>query len=155
MPEVTSPEIFFGHKLGADRKIARWDKIVEYFNKIKTESKRIKIDYMGPTTEGNPFLAVFISSQKNLENIKRLNEINKQIADPNNLSQEEIKPLIAEGKAVVIQSMSLHATEIGGTQMAPELTYDLITREDEEAKKIRKDVISIIVPSFNQMAKLW
>ena len=28
--------------------------------------------------------------------------------------------------------MSLHATEIGGTQMAPELAYDLLTRTDEE-----------------------
>ena len=35
--------------------------------------------------------------------------------------------LVAEGKAVVCQSMSLHATEIGGTQMAPELVYDLLT----------------------------
>jgi hypothetical protein len=38
MAKVTSPEEFFGHRLGADRKIARWDKIVEYFNKIETVS---------------------------------------------------------------------------------------------------------------------
>ncbi len=28
---VISPEGFFGHQMGADRKMARWDKIVEYF----------------------------------------------------------------------------------------------------------------------------
>ena len=28
---VTSPEKFFGFQLGADRKMARWDKIVEYY----------------------------------------------------------------------------------------------------------------------------
>jgi hypothetical protein len=149
MAKVTSPEEFFGHRLGADRKIARWDKIVEYFNKIETESDRIRIKDMGTTTEGNPFLVVFISSQENIGNIMRLNEINKQIADPNNLSKKEIKPLITEGKAIVIQSMSLHATEIGGTQMAPELAYDLLIREDEEAKRIRNEVISILVPCFN------
>ena len=29
--KVTSPEEFFGFKLGTDRKIARWDKIIHYF----------------------------------------------------------------------------------------------------------------------------
>jgi hypothetical protein len=81
--------------------------------------------------------------------LNRLQEINKRIADPDDMNIEDIGPLIDEGKAVVIQSMSLHATEIGGTQMAPELAYDLITREDTEAKRIRDEVFSILVPSFN------
>ena len=28
---VKSPEEFFGHEMGSDRKMARWDKIFEYF----------------------------------------------------------------------------------------------------------------------------
>jgi hypothetical protein len=28
---ITAPEAFFGFKMGSDRKIARWDKMVEYF----------------------------------------------------------------------------------------------------------------------------
>ncbi len=149
MPEITSPEDFFGHRLGADRMIARWDKIVEYFNLLQGESPRIKVIEMGPTTEGNPFLAVFISSEENLENLDRLQEINQKIADPDELEIDELGPLIKDGKAVVIQSMSLHATEIGGTQMSAELAHDLITREDPEAQRIRDEVISIMVPSFN------
>ena len=149
MPDITSPEEFFGHRLGADQKIARWDKIVTYFNKLQSESPRIKVIDMGPTTEGNPFLAVFVSSEENLGNLDKLQEINQKIADPDELGIEAIGPLIKEGKAVVIQSMSLHATEIGGTQMSSELAYDLITREDPEAQRIRDEVISIMVPSFN------
>ncbi|MCW4013601.1 MAG: M14 family metallopeptidase [Candidatus Bathyarchaeota archaeon] len=149
MTKNTPPETFFGHQLGADRKIARWDKIVEYFMLLETESPRIKVMEMGPTTEGNPFLAVMISSEENLANLDRLQEVNKKIADPEDVEPEEAEKLVAEGKAVVIQSMSLHATEIGGTQMSPELAYDLLTREDEEAKRIRDEVISIMVPSFN------
>ena len=45
--------------------------------------------------------------------------------------------------------MSLHATEIGGTQMAPELTYDLLSREDEETKRILENVVFFLIPSFN------
>ncbi|MFW6109290.1 MAG: hypothetical protein ACOC6N_02465, partial [archaeon] len=74
MSNVTNPEEFFGHQLGADRKIARWDKIVEYFNKLQEESPRIKVVNMGPSTEGHPFLAVFISSEENLNNMERLQE---------------------------------------------------------------------------------
>ena len=45
--------------------------------------------------------------------------------------------------------MSLHASEIGGSQMAPELAYDLLARKDEETKRILDNVIFIEVPSFN------
>lgn len=146
---VISPEDFFGHQLGADRKIARWDKIVEYFHKLEEESARIKVIEMGESTEGYPFLVVIISSEENIGNLDRIKEINKDIVDPGDSEKDEISPLIDEGKAVVIQSMSLHATEIGGTQMAPELAYDLITGEDEETKRIRDNVISMMVPCFN------
>lgn len=146
---VTSPEAFFGFKLGSDRKIARWDKIVKYFLKLKEESPLIKVLDMGPSTEGNPFLMVLITSEENMTKLDQIQDTNKQITNPGDLTIDEIKPLIAEGKAVAIQSMSLHATEIGGTQMAPELAFDLLTREDEETKNILENVISIIVPSFN------
>jgi hypothetical protein len=149
MSKITSPEDFFGYRLGSNQKIARWDKIVDYFKKLESETNRIKIYNMGPSTEGNPFLAVLVTSEANLKNLNNLKEINKKLADPENIGLEEIQPLISEGKAVVIQSMSLHATEIGGTQMSPEFTFDLITREDDEAQRIRDEVISIIVPSFN------
>ena len=45
--------------------------------------------------------------------------------------------------------MSLHATEIGGTQMAPELAFDLVSRGDEETKRILDNVIFLLVPSLN------
>jgi len=147
--KVTSPEEFFGHRLGADRKIARWDKIVEYFLKLQKESKKIRVTDMGPSTEGHPFLAVLITGEENMRKLEHLREVNKQIVNPGELTEEDVKPLIEEGKAVVIQSMSLHATEIGGTQMAPELAYDLLTREDEETRRILDNVISIMTPSFN------
>jgi len=149
MGEVTSPEEFFGFKLGGDRKIARWDKIVEYFCLLEKQSDKIKVIDMGPTTEGNPFLLVIISSSENISNLDHLKEVNAKISDPRGLSEEEIKELIEEGKVVICQSMSLHATEIGGTQMAPELAYDLLTRTDEETKRILENVIFLMIPCFN------
>ena len=54
--KITPPEEFFGYQLGSDRKLARWDKIVEYYWLLDKESEKIKVTDMGPSTEGNPFL---------------------------------------------------------------------------------------------------
>ena len=58
---ITSPEEFFGFELGSDRKIARWDAVVEYFGLLETQSDRIEVVDMGPSTEGNPFLLEILS----------------------------------------------------------------------------------------------
>ena len=149
MTDVISPEDFFGFRLGSDRKIARWDRIVEYFNKLQEQSDKIRVVDMGPSTEGNPFLLVIISSPENLSKLERLRDVNLSISDPRGLSEEEVEAYISEGRAVICQSMSLHATEIGGTQMAPELAYDLLTRDDEETKRILDNVVFLMVPCFN------
>ncbi len=45
--------------------------------------------------------------------------------------------------------MSMHATEVGASQMAPEFVYDLLSRDDEETRRILDNVISIVIPCFN------
>jgi hypothetical protein len=146
---ITSPKEFFGFTLGSDRNIARWDKIVEYFNKLQKQSNNIKVINIGPSTEGSPFLLVIISSAENLSNLEEIRKHNLKLSDPSDLSKNEVEELIIKGKAVICQSMSLHATEIGGTQMAPELAYDLITKGDEETKRILNNVVFLMVPCFN------
>jgi hypothetical protein len=116
---------------------------------LERESSKIKVIDMGPSTMGHPFLLVIISSEENLANLDRLKQVNAKLSDPRGVAEEEIKKLIKEGKAVICQSMSLHATEIGGTQMAPELTYDLLSREDEETQRILDNVVFFLIPSFN------
>jgi len=149
-PRITSPPEFFGFRLGSDRKMARWDKLVDYYRLLEKEGGgKLKCIEMGPTTDGNPFLLVIISSPANLTNLERLRQVNSRISDPRGLLEQDARKLVAEGRAVVCQSMSLHATEIGGAQMAPELAYDLLTRQDDETRQILENVIFLLVPSFN------
>lgn len=146
---VTSPETFFGFRLGADRRMAPWDKIVAYYRLLARESDKIKVVDLGPSTMNQPFLLVVISSSRNLGRLEELRKINLRLSDPRDLDETAAEKLIAEGKAVICQSMSLHATEIGGTQMAPELAYDLVSRADEETARILDNVVFLLVPSFN------
>jgi len=151
---ITKPADFFGFELGADRKIAKWDKIVDYFYKLEDEVDTIKVENMGPSTEGHPFLAVYLTSKNNLDRLEELRQINQKITDPRGLSEQEVQNLIKEGKSVIVQSMSLHASEIGGTQMAPQLAYELVSSKDEDDLRILDNVIFIMVPCFNPDGQL-
>jgi hypothetical protein len=146
---ITTPEKFFGFRMGADKHMARWDKIVDYMHLLAKQSTRIKVETMGQTSMGNPFLAVYISSPANLARLDAIRKDNLKLADPRGVADSTLRRIVKNGKAVVVQSMSMHATEIGGTQMAPELIYDLVARTDAETQRILDNVISIMVPGFN------
>jgi len=46
--QVTTPEKFFGFRLGTDQKMARWDKIVEYYQEARAGSGRV-VEFMWPS----------------------------------------------------------------------------------------------------------
>ena len=147
--QVTSPEAFFGFQLGCDRKIASWDKIVAYLRLLEQESDCLQVIDMGLSTEGHPFLLTIVSSPQNLANLARLQAVNAKISDARGLSENAAQSLLGEGKAVICQSMGIHATEIGATQMASELAYDLLTKTDEETQRILDNVIFLMFPCLN------
>ena len=44
---IPSPEEFFGHQMGADRQLARWDRLVEYYELLGDASDRIVVEEVG------------------------------------------------------------------------------------------------------------
>ena len=152
---ITAPDEFFGHQLGADRILARWDRIVEYFELLEDESDRIQVTNMGPSTEGHPFLLVTISSPENLANLDRIAEISRTLSDPRGLPEAEIEAMIGEGKAVVSQSLGLHSTEVAGCQTGPEIAYDFVARNDEEALRILDETVLLLLPCINPDGQVW
>jgi len=146
---ITSPEVYFGFQMGADRKLARWDKLVEYYDLLATQSPRIKVVNMGKSTLGNPFLALYISSPENLARLDELQEFNARLNDPRGVAQPAIDQAIEQGRAVVVQSMGLHSSEVGASQMAAELVYDMLTRTDGDMLRILENTIAIMIPCLN------
>ena len=146
--KIPSPEEFFGFRMGADRRLARWDRIVEYFWQLD-RSPCVKVVELGKTTMGNPFLLVIITSPENMENLEEIRKVSWRLAHPRGLSEEEAERLVSRGRAVVSMTMSVHASEVGGTQMAPELAYELATSDDPEYQKIRRETVLLLVPSAN------
>ncbi len=153
--DITTPESFFGHQLGADRELARWDKIVEYFELLASESDRIEVIDLGPSTEGHPYLLAIVTSPENHANLATIREMNNQLGDPRGRSEQDIERLIAEGKAVVSQSFGLHSTEVAAAQTAPELAYELASRNDAETQRILGNVVHLMFPCFNPDGRSW
>jgi len=114
---VPTPEEYFGFKIGADKKLARWDKMVSYFQTIASQTDRVKFRNLGSTTNGNPFVLLEISSANNLRNLDRIKSLERKLyfqgGAPSDAEREEI---LRDGKAVVFITNAIHSTEIGATQ---------------------------------------
>ena len=65
--EVQTPEAFFGFTIGADGELARYPKVLEYFQHLAKQTDRVSFEEIGKTTMGNSFALVTISSPANLK----------------------------------------------------------------------------------------
>jgi hypothetical protein len=147
---IDTPEQYFGFRIGADRKLARWDKIVAYMQKLAGESDRVRFRNLGPTTMNNPFVMLEISSADNLKNLDKLKALERKLyfqgGAPTGAERDEI---FRSGKAVVFITTNIHSTEIGASQMVIELVHRLATEDSPMVRKILDNVVFLLVPSLN------
>ena len=146
--DIPKPETYFGHLPGADFKLIRWEKIYEYFHLLGEKSNRIEVEDLGKTTLENPFLLAIISSPENLSQLDNYKAIARKLARGSVSEQEAIR-LAEQGKTIALVTCSMHASEIGPTQMSPELAYVLATDNTPAIKRILDNVIFLLVPSWN------
>jgi hypothetical protein len=146
---LPTPEQFAGFRMGTDKKLLRWDKIVEYMKLAAASSPRVKFEELGKTSMGNPFVTVTISSPDTVADLARYKANQKRLAYPRDLEEADAERLIASNKAVLLITCNIHATEIGSTQMVPELVYRLATDDSPATRHILDNVIFVLVPSFN------
>ena len=146
---VPTPAAHFGHPIGVDRELLDWDKVVSYFQALAANSNEIVVKELGKSTEGRPFIAAFISAPENIRNLDRYLDIQTRLADPRKTTGAEAARLITEGKAVVLMTCSIHATEVASTHTAIEFAYRLLTEDRPHFREILNNVIFILVPSLN------
>jgi hypothetical protein len=135
--------------MGSDHLVLDWDKVVSYFQTIKANSDRIRVDELGKSTEGRPFIAATIASPETLRQLDRYLEIQRRLADPRLTSESDAEKLAAEGKAVVLITCSIHATELASTQTAIEFAYRLLTEDTPRFRAILQNTIFLLAPSLN------
>ena len=85
-----TPSEFLGFQVGADRQLADYRQIVSYFKALAADSKRVRLQNLGPTTLGNEMILVMISSEENLNQLQKYKDIARQIADPRGLTPAQL-----------------------------------------------------------------
>ena len=148
--QIRPPEALIGHQVGADYKVARYEKIREYFQHVGENSRRVNVRNIGITTEGRNMIIAEITEDASPARIEQAIAHQKQIADPRLIKDERHEnDLIANAKVVVLVNCNLHSTELASSQMAMELLYDLATGTSSEIDEILKRTIIVLIPSAN------
>lgn len=153
---VPSPRSHFGFELGADRKLADWGQLVSFYEKVAKASPRVTLDTLGATTLGKPFVMLTITSPENHARLESLREIQLKLADPRTVrGAGELEGLLDEGKTVVMVTHGIHATEVGGPQMAARLIHRMATSNSEDVLAVLDNVIFLDIPSLNPDGLQW
>ena len=127
---VPAPDQFFGFRIGADGELARYPKILEYFQLLAKQTDRIKYEELGKTTMGQSYPLLRISSPQNLAKFDRLVEINRRLADPRGLSEADAKKLALEGKPFYFLYATIHSTEVSNGQAIIHIVHRLATEPE-------------------------
>ena len=146
---LPTPESHFGFRMGADRKLVEWRQVVDYYRLIGKADSRVRVDDLGTTSEGRPFLLVTVADPRTLADLDRYKSIQSRLADPRKTSQQQAEALIAEGKTVVLVTCSIHSNEVASTHTAIEFLHKLLTQDSPRHRTILRNTIFLLIPSLN------
>ncbi|MFB6230979.1 MAG: M14 family zinc carboxypeptidase [Salinibacter sp.] len=146
--QVPTPESVIGFKPGADRKLADYEQLRDYYSQLANASDRVRMETIGTTSMGRPMKLLFISSTDNLDNLERWQEISSALARARP-AEKKARRLADEGKAVVWIDAGMHATEMAPGQAMMTLAHRVATEESAEMQKIRENVVLLLMPMMN------
>jgi hypothetical protein len=147
--QVQAPATFFGFTIGANGELARYPKVLEYFQHLAKQTDRVRYEEIGKTTMGNPFALVTISSPANLKRFDRLVAINRRLADPRGLTDAEARLLAQEGRPFYLLYATIHSTEVGNGQTIVLLAHKLATENTPAVREMLDNAVILLVPSQN------
>ena len=157
-PKVTSPKEFFGANIGDDYFLSTYTQFTAYWQKLATESDRMRLVEIGKTEEGRPQWMAIVTSPENHKKLDYYKNIVRRLTLAEGLTDEEAKKLAADGKAVVWIDGGLHATEVLGAHQLLETEYQMISRTDPETMRFLNDVIILFVhanPDGMELVSNW
>ena len=155
---LTSPEQFFGHRIGADYQLPNYTKLHAYFTTIARESDRVTLDTIGVTEEGRPQIMAIVTSPENHRNLARYKDISRRLALADFADSTEARRLAREGKAIIWIDGGLHATEVLGAQQLIETFWQLASMTDEETRRFLDDCIILMAhanPDGMELVSDW
>src|SRR6267142_2526720 len=132
---------------GADSVLADWRQVSGYMNGLAQRSRYVRVDTLGRTTEGRPFLLLTITSPANQQRLAEIKQAQALLADPRRLTATTLADIRSRQPAVILISNNIHSTEVASSQMGMTLAYRLVT--DPELRRLLDSVVVLMIPSMN------
>lgn len=143
---LPSPKEFFGFDVCQDYHLANYQQYAKYLEALDKGSDRIKVVSMGSSEGGRPQLMAIISDPGNLRNVERHRQTSERFAKAREFKSEaDAIKAASKAKAVVWIDGGLHANETLGAQQLIETAWQLVSRNDEENKRILRDCVILLV----------
>lgn len=155
---IPTPKEHFGFTIGDDYQLANFTQTEAYWKKLASVSDRIKLTVIGKTAEGRDQYMLIVSSSENLKKLDRYKEISTKMARAEGVSEEQARAMAAEGKSIVWIDGGLHATEVVGIHQLIETIYNVVSRNDEENKRILDKVVILFThanPDGQELVSDW
>ena len=156
--QLTSPQVQFGHEIGADYELPNYQALASYWHRLAAETDRMELVEIGQTAEGRAQLMAIVTSPENHANLERYRDISERLARAEGITEAQARELAREGKAVVWIDGGLHATEVLGAQQLMETLWQMVSGTDEETLRILDDVVILFVhanPDGHDLVADW
>ena len=152
--KIPTPAEVLGFTPGDDRKLASWDQVIDYFQKLDGASDRLTFQTLGQTSMNKPFVMATISTPGNLARLEEFKSIQDQLADPRKLGplatrDRKAAELIKRGKTIVLITCGIHSTEVGSYLSSMLIAHRLASSTEPEIQKVLENTIVLLVPSLN------
>ncbi len=146
---IQTPKEFFGFTPGEDGMLFTYEELISYLQILDVASPRLKLIEIGKTPLERPMYIAFISSAENISNLNELQKINRELALNPKLGEEIREKYFSEGKVFVLGTLSMHSGEVGPSQAAALIAYDLATTNEPGKTDFLKNSVYMMVPCHN------
>jgi hypothetical protein len=143
---VPTPKDVLGYHIGAPAKLTYYADILRYYRALEAATPRVKVETIGRSDEDRELVVVWVSSDENLQTLRRNRDNLAKIADPRGLTEVEIRSLLQTTKPHYHLMGGLHSGETGPSEMLMELVYRLATETSPLVRQIRDQVIVSVTP---------
>ena len=144
---LLSPADFHGYELGTTYTITA--NHFNYYKHLAENSNHVEYLEYGTSIQNRPLVSLMVSSEENLKNRDAIKQSNRELTQVISAHpQATLDKLLADTKGI-IWIFIVDTDEEAGVEVLSEVAYDLATRQDEVARKIRDNLIVIFSPLTN------
>lgn len=137
---IPTPSEFLPYEHG--KKFTPHHLLIDYYEHVASLSPMVQLESYGSTNEDRPLMIAMVSTPENLAKADQYVSANR-----NNIWQNGDAMSIADQKAIVWLSFSVHGNEAAGSESAMPVLYNLITKP--ECQAWLENTIVILDPSIN------